>query len=133
MSLEAKIRQRWTSDPTLVTLVPPPQLFTAAAVGDVDLPYLVLTVGPAQVIRRTSSATTILKTQVQFNLYSERHLKANQILTEIIRRFDRSHFDLTAGSVLNMQLDRSDLQLLADGTWHLKAEFVVLAQRPVIV
>ncbi len=133
MSLEANIRQRWTSDPTLATLVPPPQTFTGAAVGKVDLPYLVLTIGPAKAIRHTSSATTILKTEVQFNLYAERHLLANQILSEITRRFDRSHFSLTVGSVLDMRLDSSELQLLADGSWHLKAEFVVLSQRPVVV
>ncbi len=133
MSLESNIRQRWIDDPTLVALVPPPQTFTGAAVGNPDLPYLVLTIGPSEVVRRTSSATTVRKTQAQFNLWSDRHLLASQILAEITRRFDRSHFDLTDGSVLNMQLDTSHLQLLADGTWHLKAEFIVLSQHAPVV
>lgn len=130
MSLESNIRQRWIDDPTLAKLVPPPQTFTGAAVGNPDFPYLVLTIGTAKVIRHTSTATTIQKTQAQFNLYALRHLTACQVLTEITRRFDRSHFDLTTGSVLNMQLDTSILQLLADGTWNLKVEFVILSQHP---
>ena len=131
MSLEAHIRQRWIDDPTLVTLVPPPQTFTGAAVGNPDLPYLVLSIGAAKVIRHSSSATTTRKTQVQFNLWADRHFLANQILVEITRRFDRSNFNLTDGSVLNMQLDTSEVQLLTNGIWHLNAEFVVLSQQPI--
>lgn len=131
MSLEAAIHDRWASAAALVSLVPAARLFTGAARGDVQLPYVVL-VREAETQRtRTSSLTEVNDIAVRFEIYATELDAGKAIAVAIRAEFNRQGFALPLGTCLVMQGTSEQEQPAADGTWTVTASYLARVAVPV--
>lgn len=124
MSLEQAIHQRWANDVTLSTFLPAAKLYTGAARGNADLPYVVLTRLRSEPTGRTSSGTELRRVAVRFDVWAANLEQAKAIGSAMRGVFNRQGFALSGGTCLVMQWDGETETAVENGAWHLTVDYV---------
>ena len=128
MSLEQEIHSQWAGDAALLALVPASRVFTGVAAGTVSLPYVVLNEHRSRPHVQVSGGTTVDRTDVAFQIYTDDLDEGKQVAVAVADQFDRSSFALSSGTVLSMRETESTEHIHDDGVWQVTSKYSAIIE-----